>query len=185
MDNSVTLTPIVFKNIFSEKECLYIKNIINENDFIPATVESDNREHIINQEDRRVLNLSLKNNNTNLWIYNRIFLCVKKANLKYDFSITWHDISQILMLKYQQGDFYRKHKDVWWGDAIWRRLSIVVQLSNENDYKWCELIFEKWNLIAPKDIWTVIIFPSCLTHEVTKMLEWERYSLVSWFKKAY
>lgn len=183
MQNNFILTPIVFNNIFTSTECTYIKNIISKDNFIPATVESSNREHAINEQDRKVLNQSIPNKDKYKWIYKRIQLCINKANIKFNFDIKEHSISNILVLKYGEWDFYRKHKDVWIWDAAGRRLSVIVQLSEPSDYSWCELIFEKWNLVAPKNIWSVIVFPSCLTHEVIPLIKWERYALVSWFKR--
>jgi predicted 2-oxoglutarate/Fe(II)-dependent dioxygenase YbiX len=183
MNTQTVLTPIIFKNIFTEKECDYIKNIVKWEDYIPATVETSERNHSVNTQDRKVLNQSLPNLEKYKWIYKRIFLCINKANQKFKFDIAWHNLDEVLILKYWIWDFYRKHKDVWWWDAAGRRLSVIVQLSNEHDYDGCELIFEKWNLTAPKNLWSIIVFPSCLTHEVTTLIQWERYALVSWFKR--
>ena len=64
-----------------------------------------------------------------------------------------------------------------------RKLSMSVQLSDENTYDGGDLIiyFGGKHFVAPRIKGSVIVFDSRLTHEVTPITRGERYSLVKWF----
>ncbi len=59
---------------------------------------------------------------------------------------------------------------------------MIVQLSNESEYKGGELcIFEKnEEIITSKDVGNVIIFDSSMEHCANKIIEGVRYSMVLW-----
>ena len=62
-----------------------------------------------------------------------------------------------------------------------RKLSVVVQLSNSNNYSGGQLEFKETE--APSQFSTqgsIIVFPSYLQHRVTEVTEGVRYSLVCW-----
>ncbi len=79
-----------------------------------------------------------------------------------------------------KGSHYNWHPDI--GPRMnKRKLSIVVQLSDEKDYEGGELVINTGNLVTPsKKQGTVIIFPSFLLHKVDPLQSGNRYSLVSW-----
>ena len=92
----------------------------------------------------------------------------------------------VQLSRYTLGQFYNKHVDFNGNSntkSYTRKLSMSVQLSDENSYEGGDLIIfysgEKY--IAPKVKGTVIVFDSRLTHEVTPITKGERYSLVKWF----
>ena len=105
-------------------------------------------------------------------------------NFKYELSKC--DIEGVQLSRYKLGQFYNKHVDFNGNPdtkAHTRKLSISVQLSDENSYDGGDLIVyyggEKY--IASKVKGTIIVFDSRLTHEVTPITRGERYSLVKWF----
>ena len=64
-----------------------------------------------------------------------------------------------------------------------RKLSFVMQLSNEEDYEGGELQFHdqtKNSYIAPKKRGTIIVFDSRVSHRVRKIKSGVRRSLVGW-----
>ena len=105
-------------------------------------------------------------------------------NFKYELSKC--DMEGVQLSRYQVGQYYDKHVD-FNGDpdtkSHTRKLSMSVQLSDENSYDGGDLIIyyggEKY--ITPKVKGTVIVFDSRLTHEVTPVTKGQRYSLVKWF----
>ena len=105
-------------------------------------------------------------------------------NFKYELSKC--DMEGVQLSRYTLGQFYNKHTD-FNGDqetkSHTRKLSMSVQLSDENSYGGGDLIIHYGGeqYIAPKVKGTVIVFDSRLTHEVTPIIKGERYSLVKWF----
>ena len=80
--------------------------------------------------------------------------------------------------------FYTKHVDVMTnssGIGV-RKLSFSIQLSDPDSYKGGDLILhcDTTPVTAPKEIGSIIIFPSFTLHEVTPVTEGTRYSLVGW-----
>ena len=105
-------------------------------------------------------------------------------NFKYNLSI--HDKEGVQFSHYKIGQYYGKHMDFNGSSdniGYTRKLSMSVQLSDENSYDGGNLIIHYGGeqYIAPKVKGTVIVFDSRLTHEVTPIIKGERYSLVKWF----
>ena len=109
------------------------------------------------------------------------------ANCKnFKYKLSKCDMEGVQLSRYKLGQFYNKHVDFNGNPdtkAYTRKLSMSVQLSDENSYDGGDLIVyyggEKY--IASKVKGTVIVFDSRLTHEVTPITKGERYSLVKWF----
>jgi len=77
---------------------------------------------------------------------------------------------------------YVKHIDKMVNSKI-RKLSMSIQLSDPKKYKGGDLVLHTGNkpTFIPKDQGKLILFPSYTLHEVKKVTEGERYSLVAWF----
>ena len=80
--------------------------------------------------------------------------------------------------------FYTKHIDTMMNSSATgvRKLSFSVQLSPPDSYEGGDLLLHTDDppIQAPKEIGSVIIFPSFTLHEVTPVTEGVRYSLVGW-----
>jgi len=63
-----------------------------------------------------------------------------------------------------------------------RKLSVTVQLSDEDSYEGGDLQFMINNRIenAPRKKGTVIVFPSFILHRVTEVTKGKRNSIVGW-----
>ncbi len=102
----------------------------------------------------------------------------------FDFKI--ENLSQVDFLKYTKGMFYKLHSDVSPKkncNSHKRKLTIIIQLSDESEYSGGDIIvfgtcLEQYKLSKKKG--TIIIFPSNLPHEVKEIKEGVRYSLVGW-----
>ena len=87
--------------------------------------------------------------------------------------------------EYSAGSFYNWHHDInWEGDAAFdRKLSIIIQLSNENEYEGGDFVFR---YIQTPDICrkqgSVLVFPSYNEHRVTEVTKGIRNSLVCWME---
>ena len=109
------------------------------------------------------------------------------ANCKnFKYKLSKCDMEGVQLSRYTLGQFYDKHIDFNGNPdtkSHTRKLSMSVQLSDENSYDGGDLIiyYSGDKYIAPKVKGTVIVFDSRLTHEVTPITKGERYSLVKWF----
>jgi PKHD-type hydroxylase len=131
------------------------------------TIRNSKNSWICNQEDTR-------------WIFDKISEVVKYANQSYMFDLT-HFGERLQFTEYSQGQFYKWHVDNGAGLLSYRKLSVVVNLTNPLSYSGGELqIFSAIKEKIPKTQGSVIIFPSYKEHRVTPLIEGVRHSLVSW-----
>jgi hypothetical protein len=95
-------------------------------------------------------------------------------------------LSQVDFLKYTKGMFYKLHSDVSPKincSSHKRKLTTIIQLSDESDYCGGDLVIfgntlEQYKITKKKG--SIIVFPSYLPHEVKEVKEGIRYSLVGW-----
>lgn len=86
----------------------------------------------------------------------------------------------------EAGGKYDWHYDTYWENPhpYDRKLSIVVQLSNPDEYEGGK--FEFFGIPSPGDEWkqrgSVLIFPSFFFHRVLPVTSGKRTSLVSWIE---
>jgi PKHD-type hydroxylase len=80
------------------------------------------------------------------------------------------------------GGHYDWHLDVGEGLAAQRKISVTLQLSDENDYEGgnLEIFNQTQPVLAPRQKGTAVLFPSYLLHRVSPVIKGERRSLVLW-----
>jgi PKHD-type hydroxylase len=172
--------PLCFENCFSEDE---IKQILNLQNIFKINTSKVVKEDIT---DYRISdNFWIpKNSVEHKWIYDRLLKYIKIANETYNFDLTFiKDDIQFTLYKSSNNGQYKWHNDILNYDIeSMRKLSISVQLSNEDEYEGGELeiISAPNNFIAPKKKGTIIIFPSFLIHRVKEVTKGNRISLVLW-----
>jgi PKHD-type hydroxylase len=102
----------------------------------------------------------------------------------------WH-LHEMQFTEYRAEDegCYNWHIDTMFQDPkpSQRKLSMVIQLSNPNDYEGGDFEMQPWFLESPpadklRAQGNVIIFPSLLHHRVTPVTKGTRYSLVAWME---
>ena len=103
------------------------------------------------------------------------------ANFHYDLS-DW-DRESLQISKYSEGEYYKIHQDFTPEKYVTRKLSLTVQLSDDNDYEGGDLVFhnlpDKKTSVRGKG--SVIVFDSRTLHQVTPVTSGIRYSLVKWY----
>lgn len=84
--------------------------------------------------------------------------------------------------EYGVGHFYDWHLDIGKGAGSIRKISFVVQLSEETDYEGgeLELLSNVHPKTQPKTRGTIVLFPSYILHRVTRVTRGSRMSLVGW-----
>jgi PKHD-type hydroxylase len=122
------------------------------------------------------------------WIYERLMDMSLDANWNMWGFDLHHIRDAIQYTEYhedKEGE-YKWHQDMGAYPLNYRKISIVVQLSDESEYEGGELQMNPGgNIISvPKGLGTLCFFPSFLLHRVTPLNSGVRLSLVTWFRGA-
>lgn len=169
-------------NFLNNEECQkiidYSKKIKSSKGYI-----KDNNNKIVLRNSYRESNLKwLYPDEETEWLYRKLVDAVNFMNDKYfGFHIS-HFIESLQFTNYREGKgFYKKHIDKLCNHTI-RKLSVSIQLSDPNEYEGGDLLLyedekpQKMN----REKGALIVFPSYVLHEVTKVTKGERNSLVAW-----
>lgn len=182
MDNNSTVVSGT-DNFLTKEECERIINYINKDP--SKKVEGGvTGKHSIRKEYRKNLVRWIDSDDIKdlEWLIQRIGGAVMDVNTQiYQFNLTGLSES-IQFTEYSDlKDKYDYHVDSTLG-AYTRKLSVIIQLSDENSYKGCnvEIKLQEKNNIVNRKQGSITIFPSYLLHRVTPLLEGTRYSLVTW-----
>ena len=91
------------------------------------------------------------------------------------------------ILEYEEGSFFKRHADRGrtpiGSEADDRLMTLIIQLSGNDDYNGGELIVDE--TVIDKTKGNTIIFDSGALHQVNKLISGKRYALVSWIKKEH
>jgi PKHD-type hydroxylase len=117
------------------------------------------------------------------WVIDRIMTQVVEAN-----NIIWNfDLKAIIdNIQYTEydgnGGHYDWHLDIGPGSISHRKISIVIQLSDPDDYVGgdLEIMNASEKTVIPRGKGNVVIFPSFLLHRVVPLTNGNRKSLVLW-----
>ena len=125
------------------------------------------------------------------WIVPKLCEIASKIN-KQDYLFNVTNLQCPQFTEYIKGQHYQWHRDIYPPEVdgpypgLIRKLSMIVNLSNFEDYKGGILQIKKMDgKIEPiegfKDKGDMIIFPSFYLHRVKAVTEGKRHSLVCWF----
>ncbi|MBI3511152.1 MAG: 2OG-Fe(II) oxygenase [Bacteroidetes bacterium] len=170
-----------YKNLFKDDEVEAIRAMWDEEKVIDAKVnESGKQSEKENLRKSKIIFLPPGPDTD--WIYDRLALACKQANAnRYKFDIAGYQ-TELQLAKYSEGHFFDWHMDFGAGDVSNRKLSITVQLCDENEYEGGDLQFmiNQDPFTATKSKGTAIIFPSFGLHRVTPVTKGTRMSIVGW-----
>lgn len=128
------------------------------------------------------------------WIMQKVEYAFQVANANaFQFDLTYFHEVQFTEYTDEQEGKYDWHEDISWtrNSPSRRKLSIVAQLSPENDYVGGDLEVSESQVNGKENLpnsgalrkqGSVFVFPSFLTHRVTPLVRGTRYSLVSWYE---
>jgi PKHD-type hydroxylase len=172
-------------HLFSEDECKKIIELGKQLEPIKARVGELKNEELQYIEELEVRNSEvtwLYPTHDREWIYQRILSSVLNLNDQFfQFDIAG-SIEELQFTSYKApAAFYAPHTDRCYNTQI-RKLSVTVQLSDPKDYTGGELRLHEATAptIMGKSQGQLAVFPSFITHEVTKVTQGERCSLVCW-----
>jgi len=166
------------KGEIPDEICDYIVNNIDHNLYEKGTTANDNK--ILS----RNVNIQFIKDN---WINALLQGYIRYANSKnFHYDLSDNDKESTQISKYSKGEYYKRHQDFGAKDHLTRKLSLTVQLSDEDDYEGGDLVFiqdiaEYKEIKAFRGKGSVIVFDSRVIHEVTPVTKGVRYSLVKWY----
>jgi len=134
-----------------------------------------------NKKLRRNVNIQFNNIN---WINALLCGYIRYANSKnFHYNLSDEDKELAQISKYSVGEFYGEHRDFGKNDNLTRKLSLTVQLSDENSYEGGDLILYNGSIRnkGSRGKGSVIVFDSRVYHEITPITRGVRYSLVKWY----
>ena len=168
-----------FETGFSSEEVnLIVKNAKNYKSQ-KATIVGDNKENTVRKSNIKWLPVNDEWN----WVYDRVSNQIMEAN-KALWQFNLHTIiDNIQYTEYEgNGGHYDWHLDIGPKSINHRKVSVVVQLSNPDDYVGGNLELHPGSnsFAVPRAKGAVVVFPSFLLHRVTPLTSGLRRSLVLW-----
>jgi PKHD-type hydroxylase len=164
-------------NVFSKEECEKIIKISKESKLFKGTT--------LRKSNIRNSNITWLYPGDNMeWVFDKatnVILNLNEKFFKFDLTGIMEGF-QFTEYKSPSGK-HGKHVDRITGMQI-RKLSIVIQLTNPNEYEGGELKLydgiDEEAVIMNKEQGTLIAFPSYVMHQVTPLTKGKRNSLVTW-----
>jgi len=114
-----------------------------------------------------------------MWLFAKLNLAVNQLNRAYQYDLKGL-FDGIQIASYSRGGKYDWHMDLGPAKNSSRKLSLSVQLSENDSYKGGNLEFANIPEKADREISSLIAFPSFLQHRVTPVTRGVRHSLVAW-----
>ena len=112
----------------------------------------------------------------------------RMAEIARHFGADVNEVEDAQFLRYQIGDYFVAHQDgntplIRSKDSA-RRVSLVLFLSDRDDYDGGELVFHVGNnrQAAVAEPGSLLAFRAETTHEVTPLTRGERFTIVSWYR---
>ncbi|PZF73503.1 2OG-Fe(II) oxygenase [Taibaiella soli] len=167
-------------NYFTPEEVQKIRAIWDDAKAIESKVNKSGSE--IDREDLRRSRIMFIDGPEHEWIYSKLATaCIQINTNRFKFDVTGFQTA-LQLASYGPDDFFEWHMDYGAGDISNRKLSITVQLSDENEYEGGDLQFMiNHNAVsAPKTQGTAVIFPSYAQHRVLPVTKGNRLSIVGW-----
>ena len=173
-----------FEDIFTDEELDYIIQWGELTNLSDAEVGGgEDGLHIV-PEIRRSKVGWIDISNETKWIFDRLAAASIEANVEMNWNfdlIGFGDTLQYTQYFGEDEGHYSWHADIGPGVSH-RKLSIIVQLSDEEDYEGGDINLKvgSRDLDLPKKRGGVIVFPSFILHRVLPVIEGNRKSLVAW-----
>jgi PKHD-type hydroxylase len=165
---------------FTPEECEKILAMWDEEKAVQARTAADINEAEANTEKRKSRIQWIGYSQETDWLFRKLFAAVQDANVhRFQFDINGF-FEHLQLTKYESdGGHYDWHEDNGGGNFSIRKLSIVVQLTDPEEYDGGE--FEVFGIgKSEKAKGTIFVMPSFVTHKVHPVTRGTRFSLVAW-----
>lgn len=175
-----------WENAFTPEECAAITEIAKKYTPVQGAIFSDG--NIKSHMDIRDCGIVFLAPDELEWFYQKLSYYTLEINNKFFKFDLWGFMENLQFTQYvAPSGKYDSHIDKAFGAQI-RKLSIVVQMSNPDDYEGGDLEILTSGEEKPKktkrEIGTLIAFPSYTLHRVTPVTKGVRNSLVGWITGA-
>lgn len=164
-------------NVFTREECQRIVSLSQQ--LLPSqgALGADQNLNLIKRDSQTV---RLMPDMSTKWIYEKMDAAISSANRNYQFDLSGFEAFQVA--SYTEGGHYEWHMDMGKGPTSTRKLGISLQLSDGSEYEGGDMEFRGGGAppVAPREIGTMIVFPSFMHHRVAPVTRGVRYSLVAW-----
>ncbi len=161
-----------------------IKRITEYGDALPSQkAEVGSPDNV--DEDKRVSRVAwIPHEADTAWLFEQLCHIARELNKQY-FGFDLHGISDLQYTVYtgEESGFYDWHIDKMGKGRTPRKLSLVLQLSDPQDYEGGELwLHGTRKMVLTKGYGLVHVFPAFTLHRVTPVTAGVRKSLVAWFE---
>lgn len=181
--NSQNYSFVTWKNGFTEEE---IQKIIDYCETIPKQTSKIHDNVVADEKIRRSQVAWIANTQEISWLYDRLAYIVSKINSKFfNFELKgFNEHFQYTVYEEKDSGHYDWHLDFTSDDVDVppRKLSLVLQLSDEKEYEGGELqtFTSPHPMSVDKKKGLIAVFPSWTLHRVTPVTKGIRRSLVVW-----
>ena len=166
-------------NFLSENQCVKLMRYLENREASESELAGNYNENVLNKEVRDNKEVIINEKQLN----NKLKMVFELANHSiYKYNI--QELEKVKILKYENGGKYKWHTDCGSKETSLRKLTAVVQLSEETKYEGGDLEFgitdekgEK-NYTAPRTRGSITVFPAFLSHRVTPITKGKRSSMV-------
>lgn len=169
------------ENFLSPEQCKKYINLIDSQETQTGKLVGTGKDYE-NPNVRLTQNIEFEDDK----LQSKISMVLELANLKH-YKYKVNSLDKLRLLKYGVGGRYEWHTDLGSGDYSNRKLTAIVQLSNEQDYEGGDLEFgltqEDGSLIkGNRKQGTILVFPSFLSHRISPLTKGKRYSILTWLE---
>lgn len=174
MSHPATFRRHTIPAVFTPEECASLR--ATKGQFVAAKVQLDPGDP--RQGDRTSTGIQLAHGAQSNWLVDRLHPHIMALNHSLDFDLQgW---AAPAVLHYLTGQHYDWHVDMGRDDLASRKLSVIVLLSESSAYTGGDLEWMPDLGPCPREIGTVVVFPSFMPHRVTAVTSGERFALVAW-----
>ena len=166
--------PFLYERVFSPEECAAIRDMGAAQRIWKGRSSSE-------MDNYRVCQTSwLEETSATAFMFARLRALVRSVNELYGFDVTGF-AEPLNYICYEPGGHFDWHTDIGVGPMSTRKISVSIQLSEENEYSGGDLDFSPHGIIERfRGIGNAIAFPAYVPHRVQPVSEGRRHALVAW-----
>jgi PKHD-type hydroxylase len=162
--------------IFTPEECRQIIEI--EGEEIPPEVYEKNNKNILGETTSYPKCKFIHYEKDYKWIFEKLIPVVNETNQKY-FNFNISLIKDVQVLEFSGDAYFDWHMDIGKGNTSTRKLSLIIYLSDTDDYQggvvqWLQ------SVSIPNEPGTMVFFPSFLPYKIWPVTSGRSYFMVAW-----
>jgi PKHD-type hydroxylase len=180
-ENDILCTQASVQGFMSRQECERVLALAEQLAAADGAynVGADGSEHDDDTQIRKSRVRYLWPGEESRWLFEKLEYAVSQLNKSYRLDLSGF-AEGVQVASYTDGGHYDWHSDLGPGFVSTRKLSLIVQLSDDDDYTGGEVEFVTIPASMPRTMGSLIAFPSYMVHRVAPVKTGMRKSLVSW-----